>query len=158
METVGDQQDLQQQLEGDACKCFNDLMKFMTIRSEERDNFLEELPAAVVNKVRALKKLQLECVELDIGFHREIYEIERKFENLHRSIYTKRFEIINGNYEPNEEECLLPDNVEDNIKGKEENEKPNINGIPNFWLTVIKKCPELCAMVKSTDVPILEVF
>ena len=151
-------QNEQQSNENEATKCLKDLMtQYLIIKKEERKSFLEEMPSDVVNKVRALKKIQLASIYLDADFHKEVYQVERKYEFLQREAYYKRFEIINGMYEPNEVECSLPENIEDHIKGKSDEENLKTQGIPNFWLTVIKNCPELCSMIKTIDVPILEV-
>lgn len=144
----------------EAAKKLEDLMsEYLSIKKVERESTMSELHPEVRKKVMALKKLQLETIKMDAEFHRETYELERKFQSKHDEIYSKRKEIVNGNYEPNEEDCNLPAHlcIEElkNLNDVESAEKPH--GIPQFWLTVIKNVSEINSMVKETDESILKV-
>ncbi|CAO1422054.1 unnamed protein product [Diamesa serratosioi] len=143
----------------EAAKRLEDLMsEYLSIKKVERESTMLELHPEVRKKVMALKKLQLETINLDAEFHRETYELEKKYQSRHDGVYLKRKEIVNGIYEPVEEDCKLPEHlcVEEmkNSVEFEGAEKPL--GIPQFWLTVIKNVSELSSMIKESDEPILK--
>ena len=87
--------------------------------------------------------------------------------------YNKRSDIVQGNYEPNEEECDFPSDEEDDVKDlsndlegkiKLEDSKPaatlattdvKIKGIPDFWLTILKNTSLISDMIQPHDEPIL---
>lgn len=108
---------------------------------------VEQLPRFMKKRVDALKKIQLQHVELLHQYHKEIQEIEMKYEKLYKPLYDKRFEIISGKYEPTEDECQLPPCIQDESEDQEnapeepaftpEEEKSlesEVKGIPGFWL------------------------
>lgn len=88
----------------------------------------------------------------------------------------QRAEIINGTYEPTDTECewasddeelsgemkskvkLDEDKKEEEKKkeGEEEKKDENVNGIPEFWLTILKNVGMLAEMVQEHDEPILK--
>lgn len=105
------------------------------------------LPSFMKRRLDALKKLQLEHVELLHQYHKEIQEVELKYEKLYKPLYDKRFEIISGKHEPTEEERQLPPYLEDDSEDQENTrEEPaftaseektlesEVKGIPGFWL------------------------
>ncbi|XP_048192418.1 nucleosome assembly protein 1-like 3 [Perognathus longimembris pacificus] len=68
-------------------------------------NFVNRLPQAVRNRVQALRNIQDECDKVDSLFLKAIHDLERKYAELNKPLYDKRFQIINAEYEPTEEEC-----------------------------------------------------
>lgn len=126
---------------------------------------MASLTPEVHKRILALKKLQIETIELDATFHRKIYEMEMDFQKKHDDVFQKRLEIILGNREPSEEECQLPAQISEisekisemALKDESEPEK-DIKGIPNFWLTVLKYIPKIEMMVKEHDEPVLKVI
>ncbi|XP_008850686.1 nucleosome assembly protein 1-like 3 [Nannospalax galili] len=74
-------------------------------RNPSGRNFVERLPQAVRNRVQALRNIQDECDKVDALFLRAIHDLERKYAELNKPLYDKRFQIINAEYEPTEEEC-----------------------------------------------------
>lgn len=103
-----------------------------------------------------MKNLQLETIKLDSQFHREVYDLEQKFQSQHDVIYKKRSDIINGIYEPSDEECKLP-GIEMSVDTLPEGQgKAKVSGIPNFWLTVMKNVNELSNMIQGRDEEILK--
>lgn len=84
-------------------------------------------------------------------------------------LFEKRSTIVNGQYEPTDEESQwvsddeeeLATSLKENAKieetnGKEENKiDNNVKGIPEFWLTIFRNCSMLSEMVQPHDVPIL---
>ncbi|XP_062039313.1 nucleosome assembly protein 1-like 3 [Lepus europaeus] len=74
-------------------------------RAPLRRNFVDRLPQAVRNRVQALRNIQDECDKVDALFLKAIHDLERKYAELNKPLYDKRFQIINAEYEPTEEEC-----------------------------------------------------
>lgn len=70
---------------------------------------LSRLPMEVRKRLRALRKLQMQTSAVEMEFHEKQFELEKDFEVKHQEIFKKRFEIISGAYEPNDEECDVPD-------------------------------------------------
>ncbi|KAL1506828.1 hypothetical protein ABEB36_006118 [Hypothenemus hampei] len=126
---------------------------------------LASLPPPVKRRVKALKKLQLEATHIEAKFFKEVHDLECKYHRLYVPLYEKRNTIINGTYEPTEEESQWPSDEEEElahslkeIKVEETNgkeDKKNGDGIPEFWLTIFKNCNLLSEMVQPHDIPIL---
>ena len=144
----------------EAAKKLEDLMsEYLSIKKVERESTMSELHPEVRKKVMALKKLQLATINMDAEFHRETYDLERKYQSRHDEVYLKRKDIVNGGYEPCEDDYKLPAHLcNEEIKSSnviEGAEKPF--GIPEFWFTVIKNVSELSSMIKESDEMILKV-
>uniref|UniRef100_H0XI61 Nucleosome assembly protein 1 like 3 n=1 Tax=Otolemur garnettii TaxID=30611 RepID=H0XI61_OTOGA len=74
-------------------------------RAPSGTNFVHRLPQAVRNRVQALRNIQDECDKVDVLFLKAIHDLERKYAELNKPLYDRRFQIINAEYEPTEEEC-----------------------------------------------------
>lgn len=135
------------------------MSEYLSIKKDERVSAMLGLHPEVRKKISALKKLQLATINMDAEFHRETYDLERKYQKRHDEIYLKRKDIVNGGYEPVEDDCKLPDHLcFEDVKSSvavEGAEKPS--GIPQFWLTVIKNVSELKSMIKESDEVVLKV-
>ncbi|MEJ1272613.1 nucleosome assembly protein 1-like 3 [Cricetulus griseus] len=90
--------------------------------------FLDKLPQAVRNRVQALRNIQDECDKVDTLFLRAIHDLERKYAELNKPLYDKRFQIINAEYEPTEEECEW--NSEEEFSGDEEMQNDTPDEMP----------------------------
>lgn len=104
-------------------------------------------------RVCALKNLQLETINLEAEFHRDVYVLEHKYQEKHDAVFKKRSSIVNGSYQPSEEECKstwseMP--LEDPTEGQE---KPM--GIPVFWLTLMQNVKDLNNMIQESDEKVL---
>jgi len=138
---------------------------------------MQNLPAPVKRRIKALKKIQLETTHLEAKFYEEVHELECKYHALYSPHYEKRGTIVQGLYEPNDDECDFPSDDEEkeelanDIKTKvkiedvsetkepateEEKNKANAKGIPDFWLTIFKNVGILAEMVQERDEPILK--
>lgn len=53
--------------------------------------FLKRLPPDVRKCVRALKKLQFESVKIENEFHKELLQLEAKYDVRHQSLFEKVF-------------------------------------------------------------------
>ncbi|XP_025842242.1 nucleosome assembly protein 1-like 3 [Vulpes vulpes] len=81
-------------------------------------SFVDRLPQAVRNRVQALRNIQDECDKVDILFLKAIHDLERKYAELNKPLYDRRFQIINAEYEPTEEEYEW--NSEDEVFSSDE--------------------------------------
>lgn len=81
-------------------------------------SFVDRLPQAVRNRVQALRNIQDECDKVDILFLKAIHDLERKYAELNKPLYDRRFQIINAEYEPAEEEYEW--NSEDEVFSSDE--------------------------------------
>ncbi|KAF8786355.1 nucleosome assembly protein 1-like 1 [Argiope bruennichi] len=129
------------------------------------------LPKSVRRNVRALKKLQLEHVLIEVDFFKELHDLEIKYEKKFNPLYEKRTAIVTGAYLPTEDECdYQSDNekeieladavqkvkVEDEDSGEKGDGNEPVKGIPEFWLTALKNAPAIADMIEEYDEPILK--
>lgn len=70
---------------------------------DEADNMIA-LPKEVVRRVNALKNIQLKMVDIETKFYEELHLLECKYSKMYDEYYGQREKIVNGEYEPNEEE------------------------------------------------------
>lgn len=148
------------------------LQEYMTIKQIERDvshwnrrgsllqifcsffflhlqKVFADLHVDVRKRVLALKKLQLETIKLDAEFHRGVYDLEQKFQAKHDIFFKQRSDIVNGLYEPSDDECKFSGIGMQSDEPVEGQEKPT--GIPNFWLKTLQHVHEVSAMIQQTD-------
>uniref|UniRef100_A0A669CYA1 Nucleosome assembly protein 1-like 4a n=1 Tax=Oreochromis niloticus TaxID=8128 RepID=A0A669CYA1_ORENI len=135
-------------------------------------HFLESmLPKAVKRRVHALKRLQVQCANIEAKFYEEVHELERKYAALYQPLFDKRRDIVTGTVEPTDEECEWhSDRDEEEELAEEVKEKAAIEdakkeeatpeedpkGIPEFWLTIFKSVDMLSDMLQEHDEPILK--
>lgn len=94
----------------------------------------------------------METIKYDAEFHRGVYDLERNFQSKHDSVFQKRMDIINGNYEPNDEECKLSGMELDKTMVPAEGQQMDCPaGIPSFWLVVLKNVGEISSMIYEHD-------
>jgi nucleosome assembly protein 1-like 1 len=130
----------------------------------ESHTFWLSLTPAVRKRVLALKKLQANSINIESEFYRKVHEIECEFAKRFKELNDKRSQIVNGNYEPNEEECDFKTGVDDlpielkeklNVaNGPDGTKEPK--GIPEFWLTLFKNTDIIAEMIQEHDEPILK--
>lgn len=137
--------------------------------------YIQSLPKPVKRRIKALKKLQNEVINLESQFYKEVHVLECKYAEQYAPLFVKRRDILTGNVEPNDEEADWPSDeekdeedklaVSDDLKDKaaieekkeEDKEKTeeDMKGIPGFWSTVFKNVDMLAEMVQDHDEPIL---
>lgn len=150
-----------------------DILAYLQDQYLARD-YVRSLPPAQRRRVKALKKLQAESIKIESKFYEEVHELECLYHSKYFPLYNKRDEIINGSYEPNDDECEWPsDEEEDDELSKELKEKVKLEagdqktpeqkeedenkpGIPGFWLTVFHNVSMLSDMIQLYDEPILK--
>lgn len=126
------------------------------------------MPKPIRRRIKALKKLQFQTIQLEAKFFSDVHKLEGKYTKAFSQLYEKRENIVKGAVEPNEDDCNFnegydtPDDEEPVIK--ELRSKLTItkliedgaSGIPEFWLTVLKNIDILNDMIQSQDEPILK--
>lgn len=115
---------------------------------------IAELLPDIRKRIYALKKLQLETIKIEAEFHSSVYNLEQKLQGKHDEIFKKRADIVNGGYEPTDDECLMPDEDVKLDLPAEGQEKTL--GVPNFWLTVFKNVNEIHGMIQESDEEVLK--
>jgi len=128
------------------------------------------LPPAVKRRIKALKKLQLDCTKIEAKFYEEVHALECKYFQQYVPYYEKREQIVNAVHEPTDDECEWPsddekaDELTEEIKNKlqlgtgdkGDNSTVDAPGIPDFWLTIFKNVDLLANLVQEHDEPILK--
>ncbi|XP_014224525.1 nucleosome assembly protein 1-like 1-B [Trichogramma pretiosum] len=149
--------------------------EFLQALADGINHFNVELPAPVKRRVKALKQLQLKTINLEAEFYEEVHALECKYAQKYSQYYQERSNIVSGEKEPTDEECVwesdedeeedlskdMKDKVQIEVKEESKNEKngtvdENIKGIPDFWLTIFKNVSMLSDMVQEHDEPILK--
>lgn len=74
---------------------------------------VKSLPEAAQKRVKALKNLQLEYLKHECMFFEEVYQLERKYQEKYQVIADKRKAIVNGDYEPTNEESEFKSDIEE---------------------------------------------
>ncbi|RDD43140.1 Nucleosome assembly protein 1-like 1 [Trichoplax sp. H2] len=142
---------------------------------EADDQFdYNSLPAPVKRRIKALKKLQLQYLELEGNFYERVHRLECEFMAEFNKITAKRKDIVNGSVEPTDEECEweededdedddAEDDISENLKSKakladddEKDAEQDSRGISNFWLNAMKNTDLLSSMIQADDEPILK--
>jgi nucleosome assembly protein 1-like 1 len=115
---------------------------------------LANLPPVVNKRLEALKKQQVELLELEAEFHRGVYELDRQLQVKREALYANRQQIVTGVAEPTGSEG----NVKGMVRALKEMELDKlVEGVPGFWLAILKYSPMLDTVVLEHDEPILEV-
>ena len=128
------------------------------------------VPEVVRKRTNALRNLQLKIKEAGIKLSEESFKLECKYAKILEPIYVQREKIINGEYEPTEEEATwnyqcgcdqCPDlslgaeaDGSATKKQKTGNEQ-DICGLPDFWLQVLKENNLVSGLISEYDEPVL---
>lgn len=136
--------------------------------SNEKPN--EDSKFNVIKKrLNYLKLLQFKTTQNEINFYQELYMLEYKYSKLNAKIFDQRRKIINGEYEPTEDESSLDSltNTDPLASEKEisrdlaalkisRSNELLIKGIPDFWLNVLMNACLTSQMIEEYDKPILK--
>ncbi|RWS30507.1 nucleosome assembly protein 1-like 1-B [Leptotrombidium deliense] len=137
--------------------------------------YYESLPKVVKRRIKALKKLQLQCLNIEAKFQEELHVLECKYAKQFDPLYQKRNDIVNAKVEPTDEECDFPSDDEHNdeeskdatteklieeVQNKvslqnEHGMNEETKGIPEFWSTVFKNVEIISENIQEHDEPIL---
>lgn len=143
----------------------------LAIRQQILNKMIADFPDTVKNRLKALKKLQLEGIKLEAEFYAKVHELEFEYHSRHLNLYTKREEIVNGMHEPTEEESDFNlgdvNDISDKLSEMKiyesaskkiataTNLSPDTSGIPDFWLQIFRNVFLLNEMVQEHDEPAL---
>lgn len=101
--------------------------------------------------VYALKQLQLNRIRAELDLARQIHDLEADYQAKLAEFDVKRKQIVLGEYEPTEEECVYEFKTDDmpvaNVSGK---------GIPNFWPIIFRSVELLSGLITERDDPALD--
>ncbi|CAK1542560.1 unnamed protein product [Leptosia nina] len=153
----------------------DDLVQHLIRRMHAENNAGPPPPESVRRRIKALRLLQKEFMDIEAKFYSEVHQLECKYTKLYQPLFEKRAQVVIGTYEPTDEECHIPwpedeeeelpnavenialeDKTKNEIKSAEPPMDPNVKGIPDFWLTIFKNVPKLGDMVQEHDEPILK--
>jgi len=143
-----------------------------------RSTFYDALPKKIKSRVNACRNLQKDYVDMEAEFYHEINQLERRYHEKFSELYNKRSEIVNGQYEPKEEECVHSGDEDEEESGEQESEEKNGDvemnengeamlrlpsafpddapGVPEFWLTVLKSASHTDALIEPHDEEVLK--
>lgn len=150
-----------------------------------KSNYIELLPKQVKDRVAAMKGIRARQAQIEGEYHRELLELDKKYQKKLQPLYDERRALISGEAEPKsdditqgeaafEEEKLLfdgedeeddedkdedeDDNEEESKDAEDENEdepESNVVGVPAFWLTAFSNVPHLSEMIHERDSEVL---
>lgn len=146
--------------------------------------YVDLFPKVVKNRIISLKLLQKKQMDLETQFQKEMFELEKKYNEKARGINEHRRKIIIGELEPTEEEIEEGKAIEAELEGEgedaegDENEdaegeegaddgedeeakdsekdKEQIKGIPSFWLTALTNLEPILETITEEDAKVLE--
>jgi len=143
-----------------------------------RSTFYDALPKPIKNRVNACRNIQKSYVGMEAEFYNEINQLERKYHEKFSELYKKRESIVNGKYEPKEEECVHSGDEDEVDEESSEMNKSNGDvqmnedgeamirlpsafpddapGVPEFWLTVLKSAAHTDALIEPHDEEVLK--
>lgn len=140
------------------------------------ESFIRSLPAPVKRRLKALKKIQMQRLQLQSDFYIEFHNLEAKFAAKFAPLDERRSHIASGEVEPTDSECDWKSDEEDEENAEGEKccpgtgacaeaggdtktpnavNTPDVTGIPEFWLTVLKREGEFGQMIQDHDESIL---
>lgn len=130
--------------------------------------YFKTLPKSVQRRVRALRNLDRQFESIEEEFEKELKALELKYHREHYTpLYKKRSDIVNGKYEPTEEEAKEEDEEEEEDEPKivelkeekkegeeekkEEVKDENVVGVPEFWLVALKHHDMIDSAINEKD-------
>ncbi|EPS95835.1 hypothetical protein FOMPIDRAFT_1025608 [Fomitopsis schrenkii] len=122
--------------------------------------YVESLPENVRKSVEALKGVQVKQVELQNQYKRECLELEKKYHELQKPLFERRFKILTGAEEATMEEVEAGE--KEWVKEDEEYQPlgtqatyPSV-AIPEFWLTALRNHVGLSEIITDRDADALK--
>ncbi|XP_057321482.1 nucleosome assembly protein 1-like 1-B [Microplitis mediator] len=111
-------------------------------------------------RIQALKNIQYEYFEIQRQIDDKLDEIKIQFEPAIGNLNKRRHSIIGSSHEPDDEEYIAIDGGEETTKtimrNLECDVEGELEGVPNFWLTVLQNNNTTKRMIRKRDVPILK--
>jgi len=116
----------------------------------EHDESYTNLSTSVKFRTQALRKLQLDEIQAKAEFEEQCLILHKQYYDRLQESFTKRSLIVNGDIEPESKDQLTK--VVDDTDYKPSSK----NGIPNFWLTVLKNAEMSAGWIEPHDEPLLK--
>nr|GAT59130.1 NAP-domain-containing protein [Mycena chlorophos] len=123
--------------------------------------YVENLPLPVRRNVEGLKAIQIKQTELQNQYKRECLELERKYLELQKPLYTRRHEIILGTSTATDDEVAAAQSAAEAAAQEDDEEftplptftpsPDDVKGIPEFWLTALRNHPGLAELITDRD-------
>jgi len=139
------------------------------MRRQLLQEMVKSLPVNVQKRINALKNIELDRLSLEAKFYEEVYQLERKYQDLYQPLHDKRKEIVAGSYEPTEKETewtfeAASEDVSEEVqnitlelrKNLKLNYQDDVKGVPDFWLTIFRNTELLSSMLQLADEPVLK--
>jgi nucleosome assembly protein 1-like 1 len=134
---------------------------------------MTNVPIAIMKRVNALKNLQVKMLGVESKFYEELHLLECKYAAQYDPLYEQRSKIINGEYEPTEDESKWELDEEDEEEAKEAVDlakdlkakaqlsdvgsgASDVKGVPDFWLQTFKCVDLVGEMIQEHDEPVLK--
>ncbi|KAH9828972.1 nucleosome assembly protein [Rhodofomes roseus] len=122
--------------------------------------YVESLPENVRKSVEALKGVQVKQVELQNQYKRECLELEKKYHEMQKPLFERRFKILTGAEEATMEEVEAGEKEwakedEDYSPLGAEATYPSV-AIPEFWLTALRNHVGLSEIITDRDAEALK--
>jgi len=155
---------------GESCKA--QVLQAIQDRLNGRGLMAMNLHPVVKRRIKALKKLQKKCLDIESKFYEEVHALECKYASQYDPLYEKRKDIIGGTVEPTDSDCewASEDEEEDDAIAEELKKKMNLGGdgdaktpgsdenakgVPEFWLHIFRQVDTLSEMLQEHDEPIV---
>lgn len=84
----------------------SDMLAALQDRTAPGIEQMQNLPAPVKRRIKALKQLQLVTTNIEAKFYEEVHALECAYYKMCAPLYEKRSEIVSGVYEPTDEQCV----------------------------------------------------
>jgi hypothetical protein len=131
-------------------------------QTEDRVQTLVDLPAPVRGRVAALRKLQISTLMNEAEFYKAVHKLEMDFSGKFDAINAQREKVVSGETEPTADEAKfsLFSDAETELAAKftealavaQPNSADNeVQGIPDFWLTVLQNVGITQDMIQEAD-------
>jgi nucleosome assembly protein 1-like 1 len=126
--------------------------KLSTLVGED-SGYFDSLPIPIRNRVEALKRLHEKKIEIEKVLKQERLELERKYEEQFQQLFHQRVDIVSGKVEPTPEQSgakvfLVEDEISDQAPAESQE---GSDGIPSFWLVVLKHHDTSESMIQEYD-------
>jgi len=128
---------------------------------------ISDLPRPFRNRVKALKKLQMDLLEAESQYYNDLLELEAKYQPKHDDLHQRLYEIVTGIREPSGGELdtqTEDSNTEKNLSkklGETELElhpdfTETAKGVPKFWFHILNNANDNLPLVGPRDEAVLE--
>jgi len=126
---------------------------------------ISDLPRPFRNRVKALKKLQMDLLEAESQYYNDLLQLEAKYQPKHDDLHQRLYEIVTGAHEPSEAE--LDTKIDPSNTSKAMSKKPvetefhpdftdRAKGVPKFWFHILNNANNNLALLGPRDEAVLD--